>query len=84
MSIEEYLFPLNVMIEYAARTDCVSVHLLLGERGVVQARSEEQDFLTQTKFQSDEDSFLMAFSVFVAMTFLRGIFGPVDEGMYSP
>ena len=75
MSAEEYLFPLNVMIEYAARTDCVSVHLLLGERGVVQARSE-QDFLTQTKFQSDEDSFLAAslFSVFVAVTFL----GPVD------
>lgn len=46
-----------------------------GERGVVQARSE-QDFFAQTKFQSDEDSFLAAslFSVFVAVTFL----GPVD------
>jgi hypothetical protein len=65
-------------------TDCVSVHLLLGERGVVQARSE-QDFFAQTKFQSDDDSFLAAlFSVFVDMTFLRGVFGPVEEGMYSP
>ena len=73
MSIEEYLFPLNVMIVTAAFQSIAPTLLRRGERGVVQARSE-QDFLTQTKFQSDEDSFLMAFSVFVAMTFL----GPVD------
>lgn len=72
------------MIVYS-RTDCVSVHLLLGER-VVQARSE-QDFFAQTKFQSDENSFLASlFSVFVFVTFLRGGFGPVDflELLYSP
>ena len=60
-----------------------STLLRRGER-VVQARSE-QDFFAQTKFQSDEDSFLASlFSVFVDMTFLRGVFGPVEEGMYSP
>ena len=74
MSIEEYLFPLNVMIVTAAFQSIAPTLLRRGERGVVQARSE-QDFLTQTKFQSDEDSFLASlFSVFVAMTFL----GPVD------
>lgn len=79
MSAEEYLlFPLkcdecnrrrvSIRRSYAFTTK--------GERGVVQARSE-QDFFAQTKFQSDEDSFLAAslFSVFVApVTFL----GPVD------
>ena len=79
MSAEEYLFPLRVMRVTAA--GCVSIRrsyafTTKGERGVVQARSE-QDFFAQTKFQSDEDSFLAAslFSVFVApVTFL----GPVD------
>lgn len=74
MSIEEYLFPLNVMIVTAAFQSIAPTLLRRGERGVVQARSE-QDFFAQTKFQSDEDSFLASlFSVFVAMTFL----GPVD------
>ena len=62
------------MIVTAAAFHRRSYLLRLGERGVVQARSE-QDFFAQTKFQSDEDSFLAAlFSVFVAVTFL----GPVD------
>lgn len=76
MSAEEYLFPLHVMSVTAAAFQSVARTLLRrGERGVVQARSE-QDFFAQTKFQSDEDSFLAAslFSVFVAVTFL----GPVD------
>ena len=75
MSTEEYLFPLNVMIVTAAFQSIAPTLLRRGERGVVQARSE-QDFFAQTKFQSDEDSFLAAslFSVFVAVTFL----GPVD------
>ena len=76
MSAEEYLFPLkHAMSVTAAAFQSVARTLLRrGERGVVQARSE-QDFFAQTKFQSDEDSFLASlFSVFVAVTFL----GPVD------
>ena len=62
----------------------VVVVFFIFQRRLVRARLE-QDFLAQTKFQSDDDSFLAAlFSVFVDMTFLCGVFGPVDEGMYSP